>query len=106
MIEYVPLDSLQTSISELEATVTISNNSAPPLKSKQVLGIGSHSAAGTLPEAESAPQSPPTKAISQASPSDKPVIVIIPSATEAGSSPPTVPAEAVVTSVIAASDPV
>ena len=93
-------------MSALAVTVTISNSSVPVLRSKQVLGVGSHSAASTVPETENVPQSPPFKTISHSSPSFNSVMVIVPSVTEAGLSPPTVPPLVVVTEMILASEPV
>jgi len=91
---------------EFCCTTTNSNNSIPALKSKHVLGAGSHKLESTVPETLTPSQLPPSSVISHASPSDNPSKMIVPSATLAGSSPTTVPPEVVVTSVIVASEPV
>ena len=65
----------QLSSSELVATVTNSKDSVPPLKSKQVFGIGSQISAPIVPEVEIPSQSPPLRAMSHALPSESPVIV-------------------------------
>ena len=67
--------------------------------------LGSHWLAGTIPDAIIAAQSPPARLMSQLSPSDNPEIVIVPFSIIAGLSPPIVPVDVVVTSVMAASIP-
>ena len=74
--------------------------------SKHTFVAGSHSSTGTVPETVVPSQFPPFKMISQSSPSERPVIIIVPLTSLAGSSPNTEPVDVVVTEVMLASDPV